>query len=281
MTGGGFADGPVAAGATNLAAARDAAVAFVEAFGDGFSVWRARTLAAARPVQSCPLPDDVVQRPDGSLVASDAPAAPPELAALLRVLGALDDVRALHLPIVEWASAHLAETQSDDGSWGPPAAGEDERIFTTGMLGGHLGKTRFARSRTLDAAGDYVAERFTPERVQNFAWPALAAYTHYFANVPHEAGDAVLQWTGRELDRGFRARRFDAVQTARVLLHADAPALPGGRVDAAAVLPRVLSEQAADGGWLPPADPAPEARVAHTLDALAALVRFAGTAAKR
>jgi hypothetical protein len=85
----------------------------------------------------------------------------------------------------------------------------------------------------------------------------------------------VLQWTGRELERGFRARRFDAVQTARVLLYADAPALPGGRVAAAEVVPRILAEQAGDGGWLRPEDPAPEARVRHTLDALAALVRFA------
>ena len=109
MTGGGFADGPVAAGVTGLGAARDAAVAFVEAFGDGFSAWRARTLAAGCRVESCPLPDGVVQRPDGSL------AEPPELAVLLRVIGALDDVRALHLPVVEWASAHLAATQSHDG----------------------------------------------------------------------------------------------------------------------------------------------------------------------
>jgi hypothetical protein len=127
----------------------------------------------------------------------------------------------------------------------------------------------------LAGAGDYIAERFSPERVQGFAWRAIAAHAHYFANVPHEAGDAVLQWTGRELERGLRTRRFDAVQAGRVLLYVDAPALPGGRVDAAEVVDRILAEQAGDGGWLHPEDPAPEARVAHTLDALAALVRFA------
>jgi hypothetical protein len=36
-----------------------------------------------------------------------------------------------------------------------------------------------------------------------------------------------------------------------------------------------LAEQEGDGGWLRGEDPAPEARVVHTLDALAALVRFA------
>jgi hypothetical protein len=194
---------------------------------------------------------------------------------LLHVIGALDDLRALHLPVAERASAHLAATQADDGSWGPADASEDERIFFTGMLGGHFGKTRFARASMLAGAGDYIAERFSPERVQDFAWRAIAAYAHYFANVPHGAGDAVLQWTGRELERGLRAGRFDAVQTGRVLLYVDAPALPGGRVDAAEVVDRILAEQEGDGGWLRGEDPGPEARVADTLDALAALVRFA------
>ena len=258
----------------DAAGACDRAVAFVDAVGDGFSAWRAAALVAGRPVQACPLPDDVVQRPDGSFAASDSPGAEPAWGALLRVIGALDDVRALHLPVVERACAHLAATQVDDGSWGPADASEDERIFFTGMLAGHFGKTRFARASMLAGAGDYIAERFSPERVQNFAWRAVAAYAHYFANVPHEAGDAVLQWTGRELERGLRTRRFDAVQTGRVLLYVDAPGLPGGRVDAAEVVDRILAEQAVDGGWLRPEDPAPEARVAHTLDALAALVRF-------
>jgi hypothetical protein len=260
---------------TGTAEARERALAFVEAFGDDFSAWRARTLAAREPVQACPLPAGAVQRSDGSFAVSEAPDAVRDLAALLRVIGALDDVRALHLPVVEHACVHLAATQAEDGSWGPAGAPEDERIFVTGMLGGHFGKTRFARARMLAAAGEYIAERFAPERVQNFAWRAIAAYAHYFANVPHEAGDSVLQWTGRELERGFRAGRFDAVQTARILLYADSPALPGGRVGAPEVVARILSEQAGDGGWLRPEDPASEARVAHTLDALAALVRFA------
>jgi hypothetical protein len=259
----------------DAAGACDRAVAFVDAVGDGFSAWRAATLVAGCPVQACPLPDDVVQRPDGSFAAPDSPGAEPAWGALLRVIGALDDVRALHLPLAERACAHLAATQADDGSWGHADASEDERIFFTGMLAGHFGKTRFARASMLAGAGDYIAERFSPERVQNFAWRAVAAYAHYFANVPHEAGDAVLQWTGRELERGLRTGRFDAVQTGRVLLYVDAPALPGGRFDAAEVVDRILAEQAGDGGWLRPEDPAPEARIAHTLDALAALVRFA------
>ena len=222
-----------------------------------------------------PLPADGVQMPDGSFAASEVPDAKRDLAALLRVIAAFDDVHALHLPVVESACVHLAETQAEDGSWGYSGASEDERIFVTGMLGGHFGKTRFARDRMLAAAGDYIAERFSPERVQNFAWRGIAAYAHYFANVPHDAGDGVLQWTGRELERGFRSGRFDAVRTARVLLYADTPALPGGRVEAAEVVPRILSEQAGDGGWLRLEEPALDARIAHTLDALAALAHFA------
>jgi hypothetical protein len=260
---------------SDAARARERAVAFVEAVGDGFSTWRAAALAAGRPVRSCPLPDGVEQRPDGSFAATES--AGPETAwgALLRVIGTLDDVRALHLPVVERACAHLEATQAEDGSWGPAAASGDDRIFVTGMLGGYFGKTRFARASMLAAAGDYIAERFSPERVQGFDWRAIAAYAHYFANVPHEAGDAVLQWTGRELERGLRSGRFDAVRTARVFLYADARALPGARLDAAEVVERILAEQQGDGGWVSAEDPAPEARVAHTLDALTALVRFA------
>jgi hypothetical protein len=64
------------------------------------------------------------------------------------------------------------------------------------------------------------------------------------------------------------------VQTARVLLYADAPSLPGGRVDAAEAVSAVRAEQQADGGWLRFEAPSPAARLAHTLDALAALARF-------
>jgi hypothetical protein len=259
----------------SAAGARDRAVAFARAFGDGFSAWRADALVAGRPVRACSLPDGVEQRPDGSFAVPDSPGAEPAWGSFLRVIGALDDVRALHLPVVERTCAHLAATQADDGSWGPADASEDERIFLTGMLGGHFGKTRFARASMLAGAGDYIAERFSPDRVGDFAWRAIAAYAHYFANVPHDAGDAVLQWTGRELERGLRTGHFDAVQTGRVLLWVDAPALPGGRVAAAEVVDRILAEQEGDGGWLRGEDSAPEARVEHTLDALAALVRFA------
>jgi hypothetical protein len=247
-------------------------LAFVAARGDAFAVWRANALAAARPVRSCPLPEGVSQRGDGSFAAA-APAA--DWRALLAIVAALDDLHALHLPLVSRACTYAEASQADDGGLGFAGASEEERIFLTGMLGGYFGKSRSVRSGTLIAAGDYLAERFAPERVQNFAWRAIAAYAHFFANVPHEAADAVLQWTGRELERGFRTRHFDGVRTARVLLYADAPSLPGARLDAAELVAAIRSEQAEDGGWLLLEDPSPAARVRHTLDALTALARFA------
>jgi len=250
------------------------AVAFVEARGDCFAISRAHALAAGRTPDELPLPDDAIQRPDGSIAVAGGSAPEFESELLLRLLGAAADLRGLHLPVVERACGHLEATQAEDGSWGALAESEERKIVRTGMLAGHLGKTRFARAATLSAAGDYIAERFTPDRVQNFNWPAIAAYANYFANVPHEESDAVLQWVGRELERGFRSGRFDGVRTARVLLYAEAPSLPGGRVDAAEAIERLLAEQQGDGGWLRFDDPADSARVEHTLDAVTALVRL-------
>jgi hypothetical protein len=259
------------------AAAIARGVAFVEAGGERFSIARACALAAGRTPEDFCLPDGATQRSDGSIGSVGAEAGSAlefESELMLRVLGAAADLRGLHLPVVERACSYLEAVQTDDGSWGTLDESEERKIIRTGMLAGHLGKTRFARAAMLGAAGDYIADRFTPDLVQNFNWPAIAAYANYFANVPHEESDAVLQWVGRELERGFRSGRFDGVQTARVLLYAEAPSLPGGRVDAAEALERLLAEQQADGGWLRFDDPAASARLDHTLDALTALVRL-------
>jgi len=275
------------------AAALDRAVAFVEACGDRFSIARARSLVAGHPPVDPCLPDGVVQRKDGSLGLELGNPAESEWEPMLRSLAAAADLGCLHLPFVERACGFLEVVQADDGSWGSSDEAEESRIIRTGMIAGHLGKTRFARAATLTRAGDYIADRFTPDLVQGFNWAAIAAYANYFANVPHDESDAVLQWIGRELERGFRSGRFDGVRTARVLLYAEAPSLPGGRVDAARVLlyaeapslpggrvdasealERLLGEQQADGGWLRFDDPASAARIEHTLDALTALARL-------
>jgi hypothetical protein len=271
----------------NAADARDRAVAFVGAHGDAFAIWRALNLAGDRCLDDIPLPDGVVQRGDGSFAHAHAHAPDARQPAtgcaadtamnwdaLLAVVGALDDVRGLHLPLVERACVAVEASQRDDGGWddGSSQAGD---VYLTGMLTGYFGKTRFARAGMLAAAGAYLTARFSPERVQGFAWRAIAAYAHSFANVPHEAADGVLQWVGRELERGFRTGHFDGVRAARVLLYADASALPGCRLDAGELLEAILAEQSSDGGWLRLEDPSPAARVDQTLDALTAVTRFA------
>jgi hypothetical protein len=259
---------------TRECAAGRRALANLEANGDAFVVWQARALAGEfRPIAMA-FPLGVSQRDDGSLAVDGTEARDFDPALVQTFLGAADDLQLMYLREVEKVCAHLEDVQCDDGSWGRAGDDETARIVATGMIAGHLGKTRFARASMLAAAGDYLAERFTPDLIQGGNWSVIAAYTHFFATVQHDESDAVLQWTGRELTRGFGAGRFDGVQTARVLLYADAPSLPGGRVDAALVLERVRAEQQPDGGWLRFYDPAPAARLAHTLDALAALSRF-------
>jgi hypothetical protein len=205
-----------------------------------------------------------------------APEAKANPGAALEILSALDDARALHVPLVELVCQALFAAQADDGSWAlspgdPPA----ERLLITGMLAGHLAKTRCARSERLERAADFLGAHFSPQRVEGGAWGVLAAYAHCFANVPHEQSDAILQWCGRELERGYRTHVFDAVRAARVLVLCDAGAIPGARLDSRELTPEVLAAQQPDGGWLDLADPSPQGRVAHTLAALSVLARGA------
>jgi hypothetical protein len=190
------------------------------------------------------------------------------------VLAALADLRALDTPLAHRIAQALAKVQADDGSFGAAGSDEDERVYATGRLSAWLSGLRSVRQSLLEGAGDFLAARFTPDRVGGFAWRPLAAYAQFFANVAHERGDAILQWCGRELERGFRARRFGPVASARILLDCGAPSLPGGGLDARELVVALVSEQADDGAWQPGANGDAPTRVACTLDGLAALVRF-------
>jgi hypothetical protein len=176
--------------------------------------------------------------------------------------------------VVERACAFALRAQRPDGSFAQDGgASEAAAVEASGALAGVLARTRCARRSRLAAAAGWLAERFSPERVQGFAWDALRAYAATFAQLPHEASDGILQWCGRELERGFRVGAFDVVRTARVLVDCDAPALPGGRLKAAELLEALLAAQAEDGGF-PAADGSGDP-VARTLDALAALALLA------
>lgn len=250
--------------------ASERAAAFLDAHADELEARIAAVLVAERPLSDGLVALDALQQPDGGF--SQRPGGPAGVAATLRGLGLLDDLRALDAPSAERACGWLERAQARDGSWGEGPT--QERVFATGMLAGHLAKTRCVRPHTLESAGAYLARHWAPERVQGPDWPAIAAFAHFFANAPHELADQALQWCGRELERGFRTRCFDAVRTARVFAYCDAHALPGARIDAAELVCSLLSEQVADGSWRPAGDRSAQARVTHTLDALVALVRL-------
>lgn len=191
-----------------------------------------------------------------------------DLASTRRAIALLDDAGSRSGPVLDAACRWLEGCQSPEGCWGTQ---EEQAVFETGVLTGILARAQSAPARVLGMAADWLAERFDPDRVK-FRWRPLAAYAATFSNLPHEAGDAILQWCGRELERGVLARRFDAVQGCRLLVWCDAPSLPGGKVSAAQMLPALLAEQAPDGSYRAGGPPA-EALQA-TWDALVALLRL-------
>ncbi len=252
--------------------ARRRAAGYVADHGGPLDRWRAAGLlgdaAPSRPLGA----PGVSQRDDG---AYSVDAGPPGVDATLQVLAALDDVRALGDESARGACDYLSAQQCENGSWRRRSGeAEDETLYVTGMLAGYLAKSRWSRPRVLKAAGDYLAALWSPDRVQGFAWPAIAAYAHYFANAPHDLGDSALQWCGRELERGFRTGHFDAARTARVLVLCDAGALPGARIEPFELIARLVEGVGDDGGWGPAGQGASHARVEGSLDALAGLTRL-------
>ncbi len=256
---------------SGIAEARARAARFIAEWGDELALRRASVLVGAEPLRSARSAFESWAERAGVF---RTPGGVDPLAAL-PVLGGLADLRALDSALAIRIAEALAKVQAEDGSFGAAQSDEEERIFTTGRLAAGLSGLRSVRIRLLESAADYLAAHFSPERVGGFAWRALAAYTPFFANVGHERGDDVLQWCGRELERGFRARRFDAVQTARIWVDCGAATLPGAKVNAAEIVLALLAEQASDGSWPLPGGREPSALVAHALDGLTALMRLA------
>lgn len=239
--------------------AAERAAAFLAGAGDDlFAAWAAVLVGGGAAELAA---EALVERqlPDGSFG---------ELAETRRVLVLLDDVGARGGPVLERACAWLRSTQSAEGCWG--RCGE-EAVFETGVLAGILARSSCAPAPVLDAAAEWLAARFTPDAVKGFRWRPLAAHAAAFANLPHEAGDGILQWCGRELERGWRAGRFDALQVARLLLWCDTSSLPGGSVAMGEVLPALRASQAGDGSFR--ADAAMAQACQATWDGLVALLR--------
>jgi hypothetical protein len=231
------------------------ALAFVLTGGDAAQAARGRALAGALE------PSEAL-----ALLPEPGPAAAP--ADWLPSLALLTELGALRDPRVERACAALARVQSPDGGFANEGD-EEQRLQLSGSLGGYLARAPAAHPDVLAAVGDFLVARWSPERVQGFQLENLAAFAHYFANAVHEAGDEILQWCGRELERGFRSGAFDAPRTAHVLVRCDAHGLPGALLSRAELAAALDTAQAPDGGFGLPGEPLPD-RVERTLQALAA-----------
>jgi hypothetical protein len=189
------------------------------------------------------------------------------------------DAKVMHADWVESAARFFEGAQSEDGAFRVPTLGsaadaERADVFWTGMVGGVLGRTPVSRPSLLEASGEYLADKFSPDAVEHDGYSALLAYSHFFTNVAHDLSDEALQWCGRALEKGFRSRERDAVATLRVLLTCDARALPGATFDVTELLERLLEEQAGDGGFAELSAGGNAARTTQTFDAMLAIVRL-------
>jgi hypothetical protein len=260
-------------GQGEVVAALARARSFVARAGSALERLRADVLAGEAPgarvaglVESRQLASGAV----GPLEA-DGPAGVATTAAALALL---DELGALDHPCAERAAVWLASRQARDGSFSPAAdASADVRLLFTASVAALLARTGRVRESVLDAAAAHVAAGFSVERVQRGDWEALAALFPFFADHPGELADAALQWCGRELERGWRTGRFDALRAARIFVLCGARALPGAKLDARELVPALLAGQAGDGGFGAPGGP-DAGRVEPTLDAMLALARL-------
>lgn len=273
----------------------ESAYGFLEKQPDQWARLRAQILCDARPVEDLTDAITGLQTADGrlpmaTLVSGGGGGFPDtDLGSLATdqqaIVGTLEfllmaaDARVMHADWVERAARALESLQADDGAFrvaalGSGSSAEQADVFWTGMVGGILGRTPVSRPSGLEAAGDFLASRFTPESVEDDRYSALLANAHFFTNVAHDLADEALQWCGRGLEKGFRSRRYDAVSTLRVLLTCDAQALPAASFDVVELLEGVLAEQAGDGGFAELSLAGPTARTTQTFDAMLGIVRL-------
>ncbi|MCH2171606.1 hypothetical protein MK489_12550 [Myxococcota bacterium] len=208
----------------------------------------------------------------GEPLAEGAPLDSKGLHAEMSRLWVLAESGQLGHPLAQAICEHLISLQHEAGCWGSPDESLDECVRTTGLVAGGLARTRWGGRAALHSAGDFLASHWSPERVKGDRLSDITSHALFFSNFAHEESDAVLQWCGREFERGFRTQVFAPLDAARVLVRCDAHALPGARVDAAELGACLLNEQAGDGGWVcaDPDSPPP----ATTVQAVAVLRHF-------
>lgn len=264
------------------------ALGYVASCEDSFALLRAHVLLEATPVEEGIAALESRQQADGGFAPGggvfsaeieallETDAVPSPVRGALEAMAILSDWRVLYAPATERLVAHLAAIQNDDGSWG--AAGDDAepssgQLFASGMIAGYLGRTRSARPATLQAVQPFLAAHWAVARIREAGWPLVAAYTHFYTNVPDDNAEVALPWCGRELERGYQAREYTARQTMRVLIDSDASALPGATFDVGDLLTRLLTEQAEDGAFTAN-DFATSTRIGPTLDGMMATMRL-------
>lgn len=192
----------------------------------------------------------------------------------LEALVVLGDLDALYAAPVESVARYLEERQSASGAWGGDDLPLDDRIFLTGMLAGLLGRTRIVRPEVHLSAGEFMGAHWAPERVEDANWKAIVGFGIFYSHVGDDLSDEALQWVGRELERGYRGRRFDAAEVLRALMHCDAAAIPGATLTPFELLRQLLGEQSADGGFAQLAPVGPAGRISPTLDAMRAILKI-------
>ncbi|MDG2335054.1 MAG: hypothetical protein P8Q97_12570 [Myxococcota bacterium] len=263
------------------ASALEAGLVFIEAHGEELTRLRVRTLLGAETRETCAAEIEAYQADNGSfpllglarggapgLAAARVAGLAPEVLGTLEALVALSDLGLHHHPCIDGAAVFLQSIQADDGTWGASGGPPESRLFATGMLAGLLGRTRVVRPELLEAAGEYLGSIFNPEKISGRQWESLTAFGVFFTNVGHDLADSALQWIGRELERGYRTRAYDAGLTVRTLLHCQSLAVPGASLDPALLLIDLLAEQATDGGFAEFSEGNDATRVEPTLDAM-------------
>ena len=265
--------------------------AFVERHGDELARLRARTLLGAEPVEvgleaveavcaldAAPIPLGLARQGAAGL-AQFAQADPiPEWLGALESLIFLSDLDALGAPVVARIAHSLTSLQAEDGGFGILSDSESERILATGLIAGHLARTRVVRPKVLSDASHFMSNAWAPSLVGGRAWPLVAAFGCWFSSVGNQddLADGALQQVGRELERGFRQGTYDAAGTVRVLLHCDASAVPGAGLVPGELLEALLSEQGEDGGFAELTDGPDALRVMPTFDAMLGTIRLCG-----
>ncbi len=246
------------------------AAGYVDAHGDALE--RALAGADGRP-DAAALEAGLAarQREDGAVVFPESAAGDP-IAGTLRALALLATAGTTRGAVARGAVGFAQRARNHAGGWSLGSGDGHAAHLATALLAGFLAQSPYARTRVLQESADWLATRWSPELVRAGDYAMIAGHAHFFGNYPHDATDGVLQWCGRELERGVRGGTLPALFALRVFSLCEAPVFPGTRLAAPPLLERLPAEQAADGGFLPGL-PAPW-RVSATLAALEASRRF-------